>query len=904
MTGDLIFGILPRQWALVGWVAAALLVGAVTYTVQRVLSTSTEPAAGGGRLLIDQLKPEPVLIGRAHLARELLRAVEGGAPAAGPADGSPPAARGRAHVVVVHGPAGTGKTTLAMYAAHQVRDRFPDGLLYIDLQGDADSPVSSASALEHLLRSLGVASSEIPRTTGDRAALFRQLASPLRLLLLLDNAYSTEQVEPLVPAAPGCTVLVTSRRALTVGDVSRLRSVRMVLPEEDDALALLTHWSGRARIDQDPASALEIVRFCGRLPLALKIVGARLSSRTDMTLARMRDRLENENSRLQELAFDSVSLQACLMLSYRDLPEQARLLLGALARLPKGHLTDWHAELVTADPSAVDELTATCLLDTEGGADSGAPAQYRLHDLVRVFAADRFAALTPEQRDGSDARLVAGYREAAAALAALRAPELAEYASAPPAAAWNGLSAADWFTTEADRLVWVRERAAALGLPEAGALVAECAAYFADDLAATPERAAQLFAADGAQNGAPPAAAGPAAAGPAAEGPAAAGPAAARTAARRQEAARARAHAYLCLAKHDFAGALTALGTGDVPHEPQEPYAAARHLALRARVARERGDFPTAFADMSAAVEALRSLGDSWHLGMALEMLGEIRRIQAFPWEGESFQRESLQIAEEFGDLRARARLQRTLGETLTYQRNFAEAGQLLEAATAAFRSLGDRVWEARSLAAAGKVQRITGDRAAALQSLELALSVFEQFDQPFWAGRVHHSLIRVFGPAGEMQRAYEAAHRALELFESTGHTLWHSYVIRDLGWLHLRSGRIAEAYEPLEVAAEESRAAGDVFAEAMARNVLGVAYRDGGRHGDARRELETALAIYRRAGHGWYQAVCTRDLVTALRAAGRPAEADRLAREATAANPLFPGTAGRDGAVAVPDED
>ncbi|MFE9629543.1 NB-ARC domain-containing protein [Streptomyces sp. NPDC006463] len=241
-------------------------------------------------------------------------------------------------MIVVHGAAGTGKTVLALHAAHRAKGHYPDRQLYVDLQGDADSPRDSGEVLGRFLQDLGAAQGtapeDIPRRTDDRAARFRSLTNNLRMLIVLDNAHTTERIQPLLPVGPGCSVLVTSRRALSVRNSTWRNPVKVQLPEEEQALAALSAYAGRERVAADPATALEIVQFCGRLPLALRIVGEKLAARDDLTLPRMRARLEDERVRLHGLVYDDLSLRASLSLSFRDLPEPARLAAGLMSSLP------------------------------------------------------------------------------------------------------------------------------------------------------------------------------------------------------------------------------------------------------------------------------------------------------------------------------------------------------------------------------------------------------------------------------------------------------------------------------------------------------------------------------------------------------------------------------------------
>ncbi|MGW8889175.1 NB-ARC domain-containing protein [Streptomyces sp. NPDC055749] len=373
MLGDLLFGVgLPPLLASGVLIVAMGLVAGLTFAGERRAVALVGDAAADRRH-VDQLKPAPVLVGRVELVQALCSTLRDVGPAQGAINTADPT-QGRANVVVLHGAGGTGKTTLATYAAHQVKASYPDARLYIDLRGD-DNGVRSTDALEHFLRSLGVTPTEIPGPVGDRAAMFRSLVGPLRALVFLDNAKSTEQIRPLIPAGPGCAVLITSRRRLTIGNISHRGMVRVSLPEEDEALAVLSHYAGRERVLEDPAAALKIVQFCGRLPLALEITGARLSSRPDLTLNRMCARLDDERSRIGELRYDDASLQACLLISYRDLSKEARQILSGISALPRGRLTNWHVAAMggsaLSSNRVVDELMETCMMDASGTSVAG-----------------------------------------------------------------------------------------------------------------------------------------------------------------------------------------------------------------------------------------------------------------------------------------------------------------------------------------------------------------------------------------------------------------------------------------------------------------------------------------------------------------------------------------------------
>ncbi|MCW2568401.1 MAG: hypothetical protein JWN54_2498, partial [Mycobacterium sp.] len=230
-----------------------------------LLAPSAGPAVvrtGGATPVPRQLPADPAhFTGRAAQLDELGRSLS---------------ARG-AVVVTVTGTAGVGKTALAVHWGHRMRDRFPDGDLYVDLHGYAPVPrVGTTEALDACLRALDVPPEKIPRTEDARTGLYRSLLNGRRMLIVLDNAATAEQVRPLLPGAADCTVVVTSRSSLVWLTVSHgARVVRVDSLPEAEAVALLGEVVGRGRVAAEPAAAAGVAWWCGNLPLALRIAAER-----------------------------------------------------------------------------------------------------------------------------------------------------------------------------------------------------------------------------------------------------------------------------------------------------------------------------------------------------------------------------------------------------------------------------------------------------------------------------------------------------------------------------------------------------------------------------------------------------------------------------------------------------
>ncbi|MER7848836.1 BTAD domain-containing putative transcriptional regulator [Kitasatospora sp. NPDC096077] len=298
-------------------------------------------------------------------------------------------AGGRAVVVsALDGMGGVGKTTLAVHLARQVRDRFPDGQLFADLRGADRTPTDPGAVLSGFLRALGIAPDEIPPDTGERSALYRSALAGRRVLVVLDNAATPEHVEPLLPGAAGCAVLITSRLRLT--GLSGAHHLRLDTLPPAEALELLTRIVGAERVAAEPEAADEVVRACGLLPLAVRIAASRLAADPALTLAGLAEGLRHEH-RLAELSDGERTVEATFALSYHRLdPELARAFrLLSLPEAPDLPLPCAAALLGRTEDEA-DRLLET-LVDLNL-VHSPRFGRYGFHDLVRDYARGRLAA--------------------------------------------------------------------------------------------------------------------------------------------------------------------------------------------------------------------------------------------------------------------------------------------------------------------------------------------------------------------------------------------------------------------------------------------------------------------------------------------------------------------------------
>jgi len=304
-------------------------------------------------------------------------------------------------VVVITGVAGSGKTTLAVRLAHSVREEYPDGQLFVRLSGTTAEPVSPSEVLAKFLRALRVPVDMIPADVDEGSALFRDMVTGRRILLVLDDAADEAQVRPLIPAESSCAVLITSRHRLS--GLEWGRPVRLDAFSESESQRLLTAVVGAERIAAETNAAETLAAHCGGLPLALRLVGAQLVDRPHWALSDMVDRMAAERGRLDWLAAGDVAVRASLSLSYERLGPEHQTLFRRLGLLRVPTFTSWvAAALVDADVATgerlLEDLVATHLVEPAGRLPGG--PRYRLHDLLRVFATE-----TVENEPAADRRI-------------------------------------------------------------------------------------------------------------------------------------------------------------------------------------------------------------------------------------------------------------------------------------------------------------------------------------------------------------------------------------------------------------------------------------------------------------------------------------------------------------------
>ncbi|MFI5066814.1 MAG: BTAD domain-containing putative transcriptional regulator, partial [Streptosporangiales bacterium] len=377
-------------------------------------------------------------------------------------------------ISVIDGTAGIGKTTLALHFAHQVAGQFPDGQLYVNLRGfdPAGPPVTPAEAIRLFLDALAVPAGRVPAGLDAQAGLYRSLLAGKRMLVVLDNARDVDQVRPLLPASPGCLVIVTSRSQLT-----SLVAAEGAFPLTLDVLAdaeaeeLLTRHLGPDRVTGDPSASAELIQLCARLPLALSIAAARTASQPGLSLAALTAELRDARGRLDALdaGHAATNVRAVLSWSYQQLDAATARLFRLLGLHAGPDVSAAAAASMAGLPldearRSLSELTRAHLLTEH------APVRFSSHDLLRAYAAELTQSADSEaERRAATGRMLDHYLHTANSAGLQLHPTRRPVTLAPlrPGAAPEHIGdvghALAWFEAERRVLMAAAERAAETG---------------------------------------------------------------------------------------------------------------------------------------------------------------------------------------------------------------------------------------------------------------------------------------------------------------------------------------------------------------------------------------------------------------------------------------------------------
>lgn len=643
----------------------------------------------------------------------------------------------RAQVCVITGSGGEGKTTTAVRFGYEAAKRYPDGQLFIDLYGYTTDrePLDVASALGALLRAVGIDPEAVPESLDERSALWRATLMGRRVLVILDNAFSYAQVSPLLSSSPGSMTLITTRNELS--GLSGARFLSLGVFDEQSSLELLGRVLGDERVRREPDQAREIIRICGGLPLALRVVAGRMLSRPRWSFAHVARRLGEQNRKFRELQVEGQSVEAAIDLSFQSLNrDQSRtfLLLGLMI----GSTIDLGGAAALLDMTVEDaddilqELVGVCLLEEPQG------DVYRLHDLIGAFSRDRAAMLlTAEEIDAARLRLAEQYMATAQHAADLLGPRAHDDTVEVNQGYRTELSgredAGNWFTLHQENLADTIEYFASHDNGEYAWRMADAVWRFyalhgqMGLLISSHQRALQISDKQGNRRG----------------------------------------------------RAVTLIGLG-IAHCLSGRFDESLDLLTEAR------DLLTAIGDSRGIIRALSNLGMVYErVGRLADAAEAIQGVLDHAIELKDVQVEALQ----WGNL---AVLKQTLG---AYGEALHCAGRSLE------KSVGEDRDETRAYAkrVMGEARIGLGELDAAFDDLNEALELSHELRLVGNQVYVHNSLGLAHRAAEQWERAIEAHATALDLAEQHGRRSGDAEIRVDLGMTYAAAGRHGEALDELE---------------------------------------------------------------------------------------------------------
>ncbi|CAL9673288.1 Regulatory protein AfsR [Actinosynnema sp. ALI-1.44] len=658
-------------------------------------------AAGSGTRGPHRLPAPPgVFVGRADAVAEL--------------DSLAAPGRAQAVVVAINGTAGVGKTTLAVHWANQAAARFPDGQLHVDLRGfsPGGKPLLPGEAVRGFLEALGVPDDRMPSTADGCAALYRNLLADRRVLVLLDNAYDSEQVRPLLPGAPDSLVLVTSRNLLT-GLVVRegARPLRLEPFGVDDAVALVRAQVGSERSAAEPAAVADLVDRCARLPLALAVVGARATRMPTAPLRAFADELAEDRLGAFDTGDRRTTLSEVFSWSYRYLHPVAARVFRLLGLHPAAEVpTAVVASLAGIPPTEARRVLSELVL-AHMVAES-APGRFTQHDLLRAYARERAAEEeTPAALREAEHRLLDHYVHTAERAERALYPQREPVDLPPPRAGvtpeepTTGDSALAWFRREFRTLAALAERAADHGFDRHAWQIPQCTATFFHSsghwLEWADECTRGLSAAE-------------------------------RLGDPRGRAEMHRGLGRACTLLHRWGEAERHLATARDLFREVGDLARAAYTQVNLGGVAELRELPDeGLRRYLVALDAFQDLGHAAGQARALTaitfMHHELGRYDEAVHHGET----ALRLYEQVTDLAGRAAVTGSLGLAYSEQRRYPKAVRHLEQAAELFARTGDRYYEAVTIRDLGRVHRRAGDLTAARSALRRARAMYAELRHP-----------------------------------------------------------------------------------------------------------------------------------------------------------------------------
>jgi tetratricopeptide (TPR) repeat protein/transcriptional regulator with XRE-family HTH domain len=735
-------------------------------------------------------------------------------------------------VVGIHaidGMAGIGKTTFAVHVAHRLAGSFPDGQFFVQLHAHTrgQRPVGPADALASLLLTAGVPAAQIPPGLEARAGRWRDQVAGKKILLLLDDAASHEQVRPLLPGSPGTLVLVTSRRRLAALEDAAVISLDTLSPGE--AAALLVRLAARPGLRPADAAVAEITRLCGYLPLAIAMMASQLRHHPSWQAGRLAAELAATKDRLAMMHAENLSVATAFDLSYADLTPDSQRLFRRLGLIP-GPDFDAHAVAALDDTSLDQARRGLGELYDQHLIGEPAPGRYLLHDLLREHARALADGAAPADRDAATGRLLDYYLHTALAAGQrlpswdfdpgfvpdARPPECAPPLSTPG-------QAATWLETERANLDAATTYAAASGRLQHAMLIPAAMhdflhgeGYWDQELALHQVSLA-----------------------------------AARRAGDRL--GQARALMLLSdpqLATGDRAASVASMQQGlalfrDLGHQVGQASA----LNGLSYTHKASGDYRSAAAGCRQALELFGGLGNRRGQAHALSNLGAVQQETGDYRAAAASLRQALELSREPADLYCQCIALQELSTVQRLTGDYRAAAATLTQAQAVNHELGDHYEEALLLSHLGALQRLTGDCRAAIASQQQALQALSDLGEPAAQGLTRNELGLAQQEAGDYTGAAASHQQALSLLRAAGEPYGQAQVLNSLGELASRAYDTGRARDHHSQALAIAREIGAPLQEARALEGIGNSHLQDAHPSDARTHLQQALTIYQRIG-------------------------------------------------------
>ncbi|MFI8991077.1 ATP-binding protein [Streptomyces antimycoticus] len=635
------------------------------------------------------------------------------------------AENGHAPVISIHtvdGMAGVGKTALVTHAAHQLAKRYPDGHRFVDLHAHTagQSPADPADVLATLLISIGISPQNLPDTLEERAALWRDRLAGRRMLLILDNAASPDQVEPLLPASQQSLVLVTSRRRLIALDGAEPLPLDTLPPGQ--AAHLFTRLARRTPTDTDHTAVTEAVRLCGHLPLAITLLAGRLAHHPAWDLTTFTDEFATTQDRLGELEASDRAVAAAFDLSYQDLPPHLQHLFRHLGLHPGPDIDPYATAALTGVPLAWARRHLETLY-TDHLIEEPTPRRYRLHDLLREYAHTLTTHDPTETRIQATQRLLDYYTHTAQT--AQTADHRLDATQRPRIHTITAPDAAPDLTTREQALAWMRT--------EHPNLIA-CAHHTTDNsqpthlIALSHAMAAYLSQ----------------------QGP-----------------------WYQALTLHQ--------GAAKAAHHANDRLGEADALQDLGWVRRVTGDYAGAGELGGQVLELYRTLGDRLGEADALQDLGWVRRVTGDYAGAGELGGQVLELYRTLGDRLGEADALQDLGWVRRVTGDYAGAGELAGQVLELYRTLGDRLGEANALQDLGRVQTELRDFTAAADSLARSRALFAEVGDSQGEAEALNSTGALLARSGEPRRALDTYQQALRLARQVGSPLDEAHALEGI---------------------------------------------------------------------------------------------------------------------------